>query len=100
MPRTYVPKGLKRRYTEEKKEAALHSLDTVANGCIAKVVRLHNVPYNTLTGWIANRNITLGSGGHTQLEQWVEKDLAEVLVHLSNGGRKISPHFLKLYLSI
>ena len=44
------------------------------------------MPYNTLTGWIANRNITLGSGGHTQLEQWVEKDLAEVLVHLSNGG--------------
>ena len=68
--------------------------------CVAKVVRLHNVPYNTLTGWIANRNITLGSGGHTQLEQWVKKDLAEVLVHLSNGGRKISPHFLKLYLSI
>ena len=100
MPRKYVPKGLKRKYSEEEKEAALHTFDTVAQGCVAKVVRLHNVPYMTLKGWIENRNISLGSRGHTQLEQWVEKDLAEVLVHLSNGGRKISPHFLKLYLSI
>ena len=86
MPRTYVSKGLKRRYTVEEKEAALNSLDTVANGCIANVVRLHNVPYNTLTGWIKNRDISLGPGRPTQLEAWVEQDLAEILVHLSQGG--------------
>ena len=86
MPRTYVPKGLKRKYTEEEKEAALNCLDTVADGCIAKVVRLHNVPYNTLTGWIKNRDISLGPGGPPQLEKWVEQDLAEILVHLSQGG--------------
>ena len=92
MPR-YVAQGIRTKYSQETKEAALHSFDTVAKGSYLNAGRLHGVPENTLRRWVVarqeNKVIKLGCGSKTELEWWVERDLAELIVYLADVGRPI-----------
>ena len=88
MPRKYQCKGLKRKYTTDFKEEVLNSLRTTCGGNVCKAARLHDVPEQTLRDW-HNRHdgfMAIGSGGSTDLPNWVESDLVDALCVLSSSA--------------
>ena len=48
MGRNYQVKGVKRKYSEERKDEILHSLDTVYKGSLSAAARINDVPLNIL----------------------------------------------------
>ena len=90
----YVKRGTKRQYDNDEKLRILNSYDTVCGKEAVKCARLHDVPQSTISTWVKQRAIgTLlsagGTGSKTALPAWIERDLADVIVFMSEFGNSM-----------
>ena len=87
MPRKYIAKGIKRKYTAAFKEEVLNSLRTTCGGNVGRAARLHDVPESTLRYWYKRDGpMIIGSGCKTELPTWVESDICDAICVLSGSA--------------
>ena len=94
MGRNYALKGGKRKYEIDEKLAILYSYDTVCGKEAVKCAKLHDVPQSSISTWLQQRakgNLINagGTGSKTALPAWIERDLADVIVFMSDCGNSM-----------
>ena len=80
---SYKSLGLKTKYTEAQKHAAIEATKTKS---VWKVSKSMCIPYTTLIDWKKNPKMVLGTGKSTVLDPEIENLIVEAILYTAKCG--------------